>query len=397
MTSQPHDPKHTEGASVSETRPNPNSHVTVRQDPDNPDNVIIRTRKRKRTGRRHSSHKHGMSRRTKIILIVVGIIVGILAAAGIALAIAVHMGNVNLHQVIAGLNNTPEEAKVQDEGQVVEYKGHTYRYNENVVAIALIGHDDESSFVSRPDASCADIDALIALDTATNKMRVIMVPRNSWVPVDVFNDDGTYAVTREMQLTLAHAMKLPTIADCAANTTKSISRVFYDLPITYYVDIDQQVVKTASTAVGGVPVEVIEEIPGTNYAVGDTVLLEGDEALRCAQYRNTPVFESALSRQDRQIQFIKSFMHEVSELDVPGILDVYNAVSADVTTNLGIPEITYLATCFLNGGNGDLEITTLTGTTELYTESNGIEYERYFLDKDSVMENTLAAFYTQID
>ena len=207
MTSQPHDPKHTEGASVSETRPNPNSHVTVRQDPDNPDNVIIRTRKRKRTGRRHSSHKHGMSRRTKIILIVVGIIVGILAAAGIALAIAVHMGNVNLHQVIAGLNNTPEEAKVQDEGQVVEYKGHTYRYNENVVAIALIGHDDESSFASRPDASCADIDALIALDTATNKMRVIMVPRNSWVPVDVFNDDGTYAVTREMQLTLAHAMK----------------------------------------------------------------------------------------------------------------------------------------------------------------------------------------------
>jgi hypothetical protein len=44
-----------------------------------------------------------------------------------------------------------------------------------------------------------------------------------------------------------------------------------------------------------------------------------------------------------------------------------------------------------------MEISTLKGTTEVAVESNGIEYERYYLDKDSVMQNTLDAFYTRID
>ena len=371
-----------------------NKSVTVVEDPNNPDMVIIRTRKRERK-KAHSSKKR-MNPKLRVAIIIVAVLVGILAAAGIALAIAVNVGNVNLHQVFGGTENMPENATVQNEGQTVDYKGHTYRYNDNVVSFLLIGHDDESSYATRPDASCADLDVLFTLDTSTNKMHAIVVPRNSWVPVDLY-ESGNYVATRDMQLTLAHVVELDTMDERAANTTKSVSRVFYNLPITHYIDIDQKVVVEASRAVGGVQVEALESIPGEGYTAGDTVLLEGKSALKYVQWRDLDAFESALMRQERQIQFAKAFASKASSLGVQGLLDLYNSVSSEITTNLGIPEITYLASCFIMGGNADLDITALTGTSEVYVETNGVEYERIFLDADSVMESTLAAFYTQID
>ena len=376
---------------------NPNSHVTVIPDPDDPDMVIIRTRKKKRKKRTPSHHK--MSRGARIAIIIVAVVVGLLAAAGIALAIAVNMGNVNLHQVFSGSDteNMPTEAKAQDEGQIVEYKGHTYRYNDNIVAVMLIGHDDETGYAIRPDASCADANALITIDTSTNKTRVTVIPRNSWVPVDIYDGSDHYVETRNLQLTLAHAVKLDTIDECAANTTKSVQRIFYGLPITYYVDFDQEVVKEASRAVGGVPVVALETIPGQDYVEGDSIILEGEAAYRYVQYRDVPTFESALDRQERQVQFVKAFMSKAASLGAQGLLNLYNSMSGDITTNLGAPEVAYLISCFVTGEKGGVDISTIKGTTEVYVESNGIEYERYFLDEESVMENTLAAFYTQVD
>ena len=72
-------------------------------------------------------------------------------------------------------------------------------------------------------------------------------------------------------------------------------------------------------------------------------------------------------------------------------------MSDDVVTNLGVSEVAYLASCFASGDNAELETVELKGTTKVGKEADGIEYERYHLDPDSVMENTLASFYVQID
>ena len=372
--------------------------VSVRPDPDNPDMVIIRTRKKKRKKKSgYSSHKSKMNPKLRVFLIVLAVIVGLLAAAGIALAIAVHVGNVNLHKALTGLQDAPEELKVENEGQTIEYEGHTYRYNENIVSFLIIGHDDESSFATREGASCADLNVLVTLDTSNNKMRAIFIPRNSWVPVDIYDQDEKYLYTRNLQLTLSHAVLLDTTAECAANTTKSVSYTFFNLPISYYIDVDQKVVKDASGAVGGVQVEALQSIPGQSFSAGETVLLEGESAYRYVQYRDIDVYESALDRQARQIQFVKAFISKLSGLSAQDILNLYNSVSDDVVTNIGFPEIAYLATCFVSGGNAEMEISSLTGSTEVAVESNEKEYERYYLDEKSVIQNTLDSFYVQID
>jgi len=387
-------------ASVAEHKsaPNPHESVTVVQDPNDPDKVIIRTRKRERK-KSTKKRKNGMNPKLRVFLIIVAVIVGLLAAVGIALAIAVNMGNVNLHKMLTGLDNTPQEATVKDQGQTVEYNGHTYKYNENVISFVAIGRDDESNYanVTRKDATCADAIILFAIDTSTKKIRAIMVPRNSWVPVDLYESDQSYVGTRDLQITLSHAVLLDSIDKCAANTTKSVSYLFYNLPITYFIDVDFDVVKNASTAVGGVQLEALHAIPGASYAPGDTVILMGDEALRYVRYRDVDVFESAVDRQERQVQFVKAFAAKLSNLGAQDVLGLYNGVSENVVTNLGMSEIAYLAYCFSTGGSSGFELTTLTGTTEVVAEADGEEYERYYLDSASVMQNTLDAFYTRVD
>ena len=371
------------------------SHVSVIEDPDDPDSVIIRTKKRERKKRR--SGKKRMHPALKALLIVLAVIVAVLAAAGIALAIAINQGNLNLHKMLTGSEeiSKAEGVETRDEGQIVEYKGHTYRYNENIASVVLIGHDDESS-MGYTDRSLADTIVLFTIDTATNKVRATVVPRNSWVAVDLYDDEGNRIGSNEMQITLSHGVKLPP-EGCAANTTAAVARVFYNMPISYYFDFGREVVENATAAVGGVQVTALEAIPGESYAVGDSVLLEGASAYRYVQYREKDKDESALDRQERQVQFMKAFAAKVARLGAQGIYNVYTGVSDEVVTNLGTSEVAYLASCFATGDNAELEISSLKGKTTVGREADGVEYERYILDEDSVMENTLAAFYTQID
>lgn len=368
--------------------------VSVMRDPDDPSQVIIRTRKRER---RRRSKRRPLKTSVKVALVIVSVLVGLALAAGITLAIAVRRGNVNLHKVFDSSEATIKEAdvKTEDEGQIVEYQGHTYQYNKNVVSFVLIGHDDEGAQYG--DRSLADTIVLFTLDTATNKVRATVVPRNTWCDVDLYDADGNYLTTNPMQITLSHGVTLPTQGECAANTVKSVSRIFYNMPVSYYFDFGREVVANAATAVDGVQVEALEDIPGEPYAKGDTVLLEGDAAYRYVSYRVTEKDESALDRQQRQAQFINAFAKKVAGMGVPGIMSVYNGVSGDIVTNLGASEVAYLASCFVTGDNAQLETTQLTGETKVAREADGIEYERYYLDQDSVMQATLDAFYTRID
>ncbi len=369
--------------------------VTVTPDPDNPDNVTIRTRKK----RRHSGFLHAfrkLSRGKRIALIVVAVVVAVIVAAAIAFAVLVSSGNANLHQDATELQDTPGNVTQSDQGDLLEYKGHHYRYNENVVSCLFIGHDDESEYAQRANSNCADAIVLVTLDTQTKKAKAIMVPRNSYVPVDIYQNNQ-FVATKKMNLTLSYAVDVDSQSKCAENTAKAVSRIFYSLPVKYYVALDEKALSDAADAVGGVELTALQDIPGASYSKGDKVLLTGDAAYRYVQYRDTSVYESALDRQVRQVQFVKAFAAKARKQGASGMVKIFNSVSGSTVTNLGASEVSYLASCFASGQNAQLEITQLKGKTTVSADANGVEHEHYHLNKDSVTKAMLDAFYTQID
>ena len=369
--------------------------VTVTPDPDDPDNVTIRTRKKHRhSGLGHSFRK--LSRGKRIAIIVVAVILVIVIAAAIAVAALTGIGNSNLHQDASELQNVPGNVAQSDQGDLLEYKGHHYKYNDNVVSCLFIGHDDESEYAQRANSNCADAIVLVTMDTQTKKAKAIMVPRNSYVPVDIYQNNQ-FVATKKMNLTLSYAVDVDSQSKCAENTAKAVSRIFYSLPVKYYVALDEKALSDAADAVGGVELTALQGIPGASYEKGDKVLLAGDAAYRYVQYRDTSVYESALDRQARQVQFVKAFAAKARKEGASGMVKIFNSVSDDTVTNLGASEVSYLASCFAGGQNAQLDIEQLKGKTTVSADANGVEHEHYHLNTDSVTKAMLDAFYTQVD
>lgn len=367
--------------------------VTVLDDPNDPDQVIIRTRKRRRTKRHRAQH---LSKGKKVVLGVVAALVVLACAVAIAVAVLVHNGALSARQEFEGAQ-TPETVETTNGGQTIVHDGHTYQYNENVVTMLFLGVDDETNYGNaRPDAKCADVNLLVSMDTETNDMTVVAIPRDSQVDVDRY-DNGEYADTIPLQLCLAYSVDLNTEEECAENSVKSASRIFYSLPISYYFSMDEEAFVELSDAVGGVQVEALDTYPGANFSKGETVLLQGEDAWNYIHYRDINIDYSSLDRQERQVQFAKAFLNKLKKSNVKQLLKLYNVIQANTLTNLGTSELAYLASCFVSGGKGSISFTSIEGKTKFMVDADGVEREHVFLDDDSVLKATLAAYYTQVD
>ena len=345
-----------------------------------PDMVVIRTRKRQRR-KRKKSHK---SRVAKRVVIIVAIVVVVIAAIAGGVAFMIHKGNENLHK-----------PQVEDVLNTVEYGGHTYEYNENVVSVLVMGVDDGTTYSVRPEAMCNDVNLLVTMDTSNSKMSIVAIPRDTLAEVDIY-DDGDYVETKDLQLACAYSVEAEESV-CAENAVKSVSRIFSGLNITQYFVIEEQALEDATTAIGGVQLEALATYPEAEFEVGDTVLLQGEAAFRYVQYRDKNQAQSAQDRLERQIQFSKAFLSKVRQSGASGIVSLYNSTAEYTHTNLTVSDISYLASCYINGDNADVSFVTLTGETQSYEDSDGEVREHIVLDEDSVMQAMLGAFYTQTD
>lgn len=368
--------------------------VTVIQSEDDPDQVVIRTRVRKRGKRR--SGKKGMSRGKKALLIVIIVVLVLALVAAGTIAWLVHSGKLSMHEDFNGAD-TPETVNTTNGGTTIEYDGHTYAYNENVVTILLLGTDDESSLnASRPDAKCADVNLLLAFDTSTNKLTVVAVPRDAQVDVDRY-DDGKYADTVPLQLCLAYSVDVDTEAECAQNSVKSASRIFYDLPISNYFSMNEDAFVELSNAVGGVELKAHDTYPGASFEKGDTVVLQGQAAYDYIHYRDIDVDYSAQARQKRQVQFAQAFLKKLKSLSASELVGLYSTIKDNSLTDLGASELAYLASCFAGNGGASTAFTSIEGKTKFMIDADGVEREHVFLDDDSVLQAVLAAYYMQTD
>lgn len=347
--------------------------------------VLIRKRKRRNSKRK---------KRLKIAAIVVGVLV--LVGGGSALAV---MGSINagkdaVHEVAQAEDiQTVDEAVTYDEGKTVKYNGHTYALNENMVSVVVIGFDRKAPAEVGEKAGQADAVMVMALDTATGKATAIGIPRDSMVEVGEFVGDAFIGIDK-MQLCLAYSYGDGRETSCEY-TTKTVSRVLYNMPMSYYFALDLSGVGPLNDSIGGVALTPLQSIPNTNIVEGEDTVLFGNNALRYVQWRDTSVLTSSLDRQARQVQYIKAFAAQALSMaqgNVGTLLDLFNVASEYSITNLGINEFSYLATSVLQNGITGLEVVALDGQM-----TQGEKYAEFNLNTTSVYETVLSVYYTQVD
>lgn len=332
-----------------------------------------------------------LSKGWKITIITGSIIIGLILALLITYFILVAVGKSKFHKNDQNLSASNIKGLEIEEDEVI-YNGEKYTLNPDVVSVLFIGVDKDKIGDDFGIGNNGQADTLfvMTLNTKTKAIKIIPIPREAMVDVNVYSPKGKSAGVRNEQICLSYAYGKDA-GDSADNTKKSVSRFFLNINVSNYITMDLRGISAMTDAVGGVSLTAIEDIPELGCKTGDNLCLDGKKARIYLQSR-TEDAEGSSKRLERQKQFLAAFAskagNKVSENF--GLLKTYyDKMSPYTSTDLSFSQITYLAsTGIVKNLGGQFDYKTIDGEKKI-----GEKWVEFYPDSDSLVMAILDTFY----
>lgn len=356
-------------------------------------------------GRRHR-HRHRrhwfkhQPRWKKVLIVVASIILALVIAFGGTFLILREIGRRSMHNYDDFAVTTPssdesgnEIVKVDNSGRVITYNGVSYQLNEDLINIVFIGVDEGSD--ENADLKMADAIYTMAFDTKTGSVKVLSISRDTMADVDLYSEQGKFIDTERMQLAFSHAYRGENVTG-GKNTTTSISRLFYGLPLENYFAINMDALITLNDTVGGVTLTssmtFTSPVDGRTINEGESVTLHGKEADYYVRTRDISKLDSNNARMTRQQEYIRAFMSAVVpavKKDPSVVTKLYGEITSNSETSLDLAKITYIASAAASKlrSASDIEYVSLKGeiTKGKYAEMN--------VTNEEALKTMLGVFY----
>ena len=294
-----------------------------------------------------------------------------------------------------------EDVEVEKGGEYVTYKGQRYHYNENITSILCMGVDERelgAEDAGIGEAGQADMLMLAILDTGTGDVKLWNISRDSMTDVDIYNVEGEYVRTEEMQACLAFAYGDGSHESCE-NTARAVSRLLYGMPIQSYGVLHMDALRPLNDAIGGVEVKIHEgDILPPRFKAGTTVLLKGNDVETYVRTRNIDwttngALDSNNNRMERQRQYMMNFIQKVLQMtkeDISTPLTLFNIARKGhyIITNLNVSMVTYLTTVLSKVNFTEGSFQTIPGEVVA-----GEKYAEYHVDDEALYQMILDTFY----
>jgi LCP family protein required for cell wall assembly len=214
------------------------------------------------------------------------------------------------------------------------------------VTMLLLGVDYRD-WAASEEASRSDTMILLTLDPQTKTAGMLSIPRDLWVAIPGFKHGKINTAYY-----LGDASKLP--GGGPALAVKTVEN-FLGVPINYYAQIDFAAFVRFIDEIGGVKINVPQEITidllGTGFKTKKKLkpgvqVLPGEWALAYARNRYTEGGD--FDRANRQQQVIMAIRNQILRLDIlPTLISkaptLYNELSSGIRTNLTLDESIKLA------------------------------------------------------
>ena len=142
-------------------------------------------------------------------------------------------------------------------------------------------------------------------------------------------------------------------------TEEAVSELFYGLPIQGYCSINMDAIPVLTESVGGVAVTVPNdslEALDPRFAEGEQITLNSSDTEMFVRYRDTSVSQSALSRMERQQEYIRAFGAAAGQAyaDNPGfVTDLYDALEPYMVTNMGNDQFVSIMDSIASGSTAE--------------------------------------------
>ena len=212
--------------------------------------------------------------------------------------------------------------------------------------------------------------------------------------VELYNTAGEYAGVENMQICLAYAYGDGHETSCL-NVARSVSRLFNGIPINAYFAMDYTGVPTLNDDVGGVSVQVLEDLSAKDPALtyGSWVTLKGEQSVTYIRSRDTALLESNNTRMDRQKQYLTGFLQNAFsgiKSNPTLIPTLYSDATDYMVTDISLADLTYLASQVVQHGYATPEMSSVPGTVV-----QGDVYAEYQVDKAALFDLIIKNFYVQ--
>ena len=290
--------------------------------------------------------------------------------------------------------NTSSELEQESESYI-SYNGQKYQHNDHLRTYLYMGIDKDGPVTEAEDSvSGGQSDAmfLIVVDSEKKTISVLSINRNTMTDVDVYDKDGNFVDTRELQICLQHGFGDGMRTSCQ-RSVDAVSNLLYGEPISGYIAMNMDAMPMMNDSVGGVTVEVLDDLtsPSRNVSLhkGETVTLNGDEAYVYLRSRDINEFDSATERLNRQMQYIQAFVKQAKSKDTAMLVSAYDTITDYIVTNVDVPNLVNKLTTY---EFDDSRMYTVPGETKM-----GEQYEEYHVDEDALYQLMLDVFYKPVE
>ena len=278
-------------------------------------------------------------------------------------------------------SDSRNQTDLSQNSDIVEYKGETYKYNDHLSNYLFLGIDTRETvdtYQSQADAGQADAIFLVSMDRATEKIKVLFIPRDSMTRIEVFNPYGQSLGETTDHLNIQYAFGDGKEKSCELMKT-AVSNMLDGLPIQGYCSMNMDGISVITDFVGGIQLTIPDDsLADVNpeYKKGAVVDITGETAEQFVRYRDIDKTQSALVRQERQKTFLQALVQKAQEKageDAGFVTGLYDSVKSYTVTNMG----------------NDTETVPGEGT-------HGENFDEYHIDEDALSDLIISMFYEKI-
>ena len=309
-------------------------------------------------------------------------------------------------EVTGTMESTSDEDSVEEttkelqSGQIL-VNGEVYQYNEDILTFLCMGVDSRNGITNEKTpgkGGQADAILLVIANPHTEQLQVININRDSMTDIELYDTDGGYAGTETKQLALQYAYGDGRVESCEL-MEKTVSKLFYGIPLHGYVALDMESISTINDSVGGVEVTVLEDMTKykSGWYEGASIYLTGEEALLYIREREEESKELGTNtkRIERQKQYLLKFVDKAmakTKEDITFPLTLYGKVQNHMVTSLSVDEMTYLASTVLGYDYSMENIISIQGEMAM-----GEKNEEFYIDDKYLRAFIIDTFYEKVE
>lgn len=283
-----------------------------------------------------------------------------------------------------------------DGREITYYNGTAYAKREDLETVLLLGVDKfegetPEGYINNQQA---DFLLLLVMDKQHETCTPIQLNRDTMTQIQILGVTGEPAGTFTGQLALAHTYGSGEEDSCV-NTVLAVENLLYGVGIDHYVSLTMDGVALLNDLVGGVTVEVLDDFSGIDDSLvqGETVTLQGQQALTYVRSRGGLEDSSNLRRMERQRQYLAALQQQLKaavQQEDGFTLDALLQLNEYMVSDCTVDQLSELGDSMAAYEIEDIRTTE--GDAQV-----GEEYMEFTVDEDALQQLVLEVFYDAVD